>query len=229
MYRTPAQVDVLLSTLSSSPANYCAPCGTERVCGHDADHTPHSRHRPAGRPLPGQGNGRGRLRRRQRQAGRALLLHGLRHAAGRLLRTGERQPRDGVVRPRERLGTLRPHLRHQAHHHLGPLPGRARGRARRRGRRPSHRGPGRARRVRVRRRARRPPARRAYELKDENGTVVLAAIATYGETRHTLVERTGYDGPYLPGSPPPPRSSNRPPTAPSRPSTTASATSNSAA
>ena len=38
-----------------------------------------------------------------------------------------------------------------------------------------------------------------YELKDEHGTVVIAAIATYGETRHTLVERTGYDGPYLPG------------------------------
>jgi 4-hydroxyphenylpyruvate dioxygenase len=37
------------------------------------------------------------------------------------------------------------------------------------------------------------------EVKDEHGTVVLAAIATYGETRHTLVERTGYDGPYLPG------------------------------
>ncbi|MEU3535615.1 MULTISPECIES: 4-hydroxyphenylpyruvate dioxygenase [Streptomyces] len=38
-----------------------------------------------------------------------------------------------------------------------------------------------------------------YEVKDEHGTVVLAAIATYGETRHTLVERTGYEGPYLPG------------------------------
>jgi 4-hydroxyphenylpyruvate dioxygenase len=38
-----------------------------------------------------------------------------------------------------------------------------------------------------------------YETKDEHGTVVLAAIATYGETRHTLVERSGYDGPYLPG------------------------------
>ncbi|MEV6106946.1 4-hydroxyphenylpyruvate dioxygenase [Streptomyces sp. NPDC051940] len=38
-----------------------------------------------------------------------------------------------------------------------------------------------------------------YELKDEHGTVVLAAIATYGETRHTLVERKGYDGVYLPG------------------------------
>ncbi|MFD3786287.1 4-hydroxyphenylpyruvate dioxygenase [Streptomyces cyaneofuscatus] len=38
-----------------------------------------------------------------------------------------------------------------------------------------------------------------YEVKDERGTVVLAAIATYGETRHTLVDRSGYDGPYLPG------------------------------
>ncbi|MGI5338215.1 4-hydroxyphenylpyruvate dioxygenase [Streptomyces sp. CA-181903] len=38
-----------------------------------------------------------------------------------------------------------------------------------------------------------------YELKDEHGTVVLAAIATYGKTRHTLVDRSGYSGPYLPG------------------------------
>ena len=34
---------------------------------------------------------------------------------------------------------------------------------------------------------------------DEHGKVVLAAIATYGDTRHTLVERSGYGGPYLPG------------------------------
>ncbi|MCX3063535.1 VOC family protein, partial [Streptomyces beihaiensis] len=38
-----------------------------------------------------------------------------------------------------------------------------------------------------------------YETKDEHGTVVRAVIATYGKTRHTLVERSGYDGPYLPG------------------------------
>jgi 4-hydroxyphenylpyruvate dioxygenase len=38
-----------------------------------------------------------------------------------------------------------------------------------------------------------------YETEDEHGTVVGAAIATYGETRHTLVERRGYRGPYLPG------------------------------
>jgi 4-hydroxyphenylpyruvate dioxygenase len=38
---------------------------------------------------------------------------------------------------------------------------------------------------------------------DEHGTVRVAAIATYGETRHTLVQRTvagaTYTGPYLPG------------------------------
>ncbi|MBA0049570.1 4-hydroxyphenylpyruvate dioxygenase [Streptomyces sp. AJS327] len=38
-----------------------------------------------------------------------------------------------------------------------------------------------------------------YEEKDEHGSVVLAAIATYGDTRHTLVERSGYEGVYLPG------------------------------
>jgi 4-hydroxyphenylpyruvate dioxygenase len=38
-----------------------------------------------------------------------------------------------------------------------------------------------------------------YETKDEHGTVVRASIATYGQTRHTLVERSNYSGPYLPG------------------------------
>ncbi|WP_369266818.1 4-hydroxyphenylpyruvate dioxygenase [Streptomyces harbinensis] len=38
-----------------------------------------------------------------------------------------------------------------------------------------------------------------YEVSDDDGTVVLAALATYGETRHTLVERSGYKGVYLPG------------------------------
>jgi 4-hydroxyphenylpyruvate dioxygenase len=34
---------------------------------------------------------------------------------------------------------------------------------------------------------------------DESGKVVTASIATYGDTRHTLVERSGYSGAYLPG------------------------------
>jgi 4-hydroxyphenylpyruvate dioxygenase len=36
-------------------------------------------------------------------------------------------------------------------------------------------------------------------LSDEDGEVVVAAIATYGETRHTLVDRSHYSGPFLPG------------------------------
>jgi len=38
-----------------------------------------------------------------------------------------------------------------------------------------------------------------HDVTDEFGTVRTAAIATYGETRHTLVDRSKYDGPYLPG------------------------------
>jgi hypothetical protein len=36
-------------------------------------------------------------------------------------------------------------------------------------------------------------------VEDASGKVVLASIAAYGDTRHTLVERAGYAGPYLPG------------------------------
>ncbi|MPY84547.1 MAG: 4-hydroxyphenylpyruvate dioxygenase [Actinophytocola sp.] len=38
-----------------------------------------------------------------------------------------------------------------------------------------------------------------HDVSDEHGTVRMAAIATYGETRHTLVDRSRYTGPYLPG------------------------------
>jgi 4-hydroxyphenylpyruvate dioxygenase len=59
-----------------------------------------------------------------------------------------------------------------------------------------------------------PDAARAYDVatsrgaqglaqpevqEDETGKVVVGAIATYGETRHSLVERSAYSGPYLPG------------------------------
>src|SRR6266545_2986526 len=59
-----------------------------------------------------------------------------------------------------------------------------------------------------------PDAERAYELAvergargveeprtldDDRGKVVVAAIATYGDTIHSLVERSAYSGPYLPG------------------------------
>ena len=38
-----------------------------------------------------------------------------------------------------------------------------------------------------------------HDESDAHGTVRIAAIAAYGETRHTLVDRSRYDGPYLPG------------------------------
>ena len=50
-----------------------------------------------------------------------------------------------------------------------------------------------------------------YELSDEHGTVRLASIETYGETRHLFVERNGYQGAFLPGFEP--RSERPAPTA----------------
>jgi 4-hydroxyphenylpyruvate dioxygenase len=38
-----------------------------------------------------------------------------------------------------------------------------------------------------------------HVTEDDHGKVVQATIATYGETVHTLVERSNYHGPYLPG------------------------------
>jgi 4-hydroxyphenylpyruvate dioxygenase len=38
-----------------------------------------------------------------------------------------------------------------------------------------------------------------HDVSDEHGTVRTAAIAAYGDTRHTLVDRSRYSGPYLPG------------------------------
>ncbi len=38
-----------------------------------------------------------------------------------------------------------------------------------------------------------------HDVGDEHGTVRMAAVATYGDTIHTLIDRSGYDGPFLPG------------------------------
>ena len=38
-----------------------------------------------------------------------------------------------------------------------------------------------------------------HDSSDEHGTVRSATIAAYGDTRHTLVDRSRYTGPYLPG------------------------------
>ena len=38
-----------------------------------------------------------------------------------------------------------------------------------------------------------------HDISDAYGTVRIAAIATYGQTRHSLIDRSRYSGPYLPG------------------------------
>lgn len=57
--------------------------------------------------------------------------------------------------------------------------------------------------------------REPWEERDENGIVVMATIKTYGDVEHTLVQRSGYKGQFLPGytmSPPDPISSLLPKT-----------------
>jgi 4-hydroxyphenylpyruvate dioxygenase len=41
--------------------------------------------------------------------------------------------------------------------------------------------------------------REPFELRDEQGVVKLASIATYGDTVHTFVERSNYHGTFMPG------------------------------
>jgi 4-hydroxyphenylpyruvate dioxygenase len=38
-----------------------------------------------------------------------------------------------------------------------------------------------------------------HDVTDGHGTVRIATIAAYGDTRHSLVDRSRYDGPFLPG------------------------------
>lgn len=43
------------------------------------------------------------------------------------------------------------------------------------------------------------PVDEPYELTDEYGVLKLSSVATYGETKHTFVDRSGYAGHYCPG------------------------------
>uniref|UniRef100_A0A8C5BHT4 4-hydroxyphenylpyruvate dioxygenase n=1 Tax=Gadus morhua TaxID=8049 RepID=A0A8C5BHT4_GADMO len=45
--------------------------------------------------------------------------------------------------------------------------------------------------------------REPYTMEDTQGQVKLAVLQTYGDTTHTLVERTAYNGLFLPGFKPP--------------------------
>lgn len=38
-----------------------------------------------------------------------------------------------------------------------------------------------------------------HDITDENGTIRKAAIATYGDTIHSFINRVDYDGPFMPG------------------------------
>lgn len=42
------------------------------------------------------------------------------------------------------------------------------------------------------------------ELSDENGTIILSTVRTYGETTHTFIQNVNYTGPFLPGFKPHP-------------------------
>jgi 4-hydroxyphenylpyruvate dioxygenase len=55
-----------------------------------------------------------------------------------------------------------------------------------------------------------------HDVSDGYGTVRMAAIAAYGETRHSLIDRSRYSGPYLPGYEPRGSHVDRPAGAPRR-------------
>ena len=141
-------------------------------------------------------HGRRGLRGREREAGGALLLDRVRHAAGGLPRPGDRVPGRGGVRPG--VGPRAVRL---------PRPGPG-GHARWASGSPRT-GTG-----SIDLALEVSSAEDAYQyavahgacgleapriVEDDHGKVVVATIATYGDTRHTLVERSGYSGVYLPG------------------------------
>ena len=149
------------------------------------------------RPVPGHRLGRRRVGGRQRHPGRAALPGRLRHGAGRLLRPGDRQPRPPRVRAaqRRRSGSCSRAAVDPAARCSTTTAATATASSTSPSRCPTSTA------------ASPTPAREGatvvveepHDVTDEHGTVRIAAIAAYGETRHTLVDRSRYDGPYLPG------------------------------
>jgi len=43
------------------------------------------------------------------------------------------------------------------------------------------------------------PVQEPKELKDDNGTVIVSSVKTYGDTIHTFVQRVDFTGEFLPG------------------------------
>ncbi len=147
------------------------------------------------RRVPRRRDGPRALPRRQRPPGRALVLHRFRHDLCRLPGSRDGLPGPRGVRPRREQGRFRitGEVRagtfvgeHVARHGDGvadlalkvPDVDRAVGHARESGARILA-GP--------------------RDGADEHGAIRTATIATYGETVHTLVDRSAYGGPFLPG------------------------------
>ena len=55
------------------------------------------------------------------------------------------------------------------------------------------------------------PVHEPQVLRDDHGEVIIAAIHTYGDTIHSLVQRSGYNGPFMPGFQPATSRYNPPP------------------
>ena len=151
-----------------------------------------------GRPVPGHRLGRAGLGRRQRRPDRALLPVRVRHGAGRLLRPRDRQPRPPRLRAAARVRrassitgrrTTRPARWPTTTARTATASSTSRSRC------PTSTGASRT------PRAQGATVPRGSRTTSPTSTArcACAAIATYGDTRHTLVDRSRYTGPYLPG------------------------------
>ena len=162
---------------------------------HEA--TPPSAAAPADRLHAAQRHRPRRAVRRQRRPGRVLLRARLRLPARRLRRPRDRPARPRLARARAGPDPPRPD-RHAALGHRDRPPPRPPRR-----RRPLDRALGPRRRPGLRRGARARGARRRRSrttVSDEHGAgPPRERSPTYGDTLHTFVDRSGYDGAFLPG------------------------------
>ena len=161
----------------------------------------------------------------QRQAGGPLLLLRVRLPHRGVPRARNRRPRPGQLPGPAGQGALRPHHGHEPRHARSRSTCTATATACATWR---SGWTTRARPLRARWSGARSRCRSRRCCKDEHGEVIIAAIRTYGDTIHSLVERRNYKGLFMPGFRP-----DREPRSPrsrsaSSTSITASATSSSA-
>ena len=147
-------------------------------------------------PFPVLRLGRARVGGRQRHPDGALLPVGVRHGARRLLRTRDGQPRLRRLRAALRRRAVRRHRRLRPGQPARRPPPPARRRHRRHRARPC---PTSTAASPTRRRPARPSSSSRTTSATSTAPSAWPAIAAYGDTRHTLVDRSRYSGPYLPG------------------------------